>query len=242
MPGEGHLDLDSKTILALPIETLSLAVLRNYVDSGAWSRHNWLLGAQASLGKGPHMAAIAEAWAWLESRALVAPNPDQSSGDARILTRMGRRAVESDSLAEIQAAERIGLDLHPLLAGRVRPIFQMGDYETAAFKAMKEVEVRVRAIGGYSDEKIGVPLMRAAFDPNNGPLTDAAHERGERQARSDLFAGAIGSFKNPTSHRTVAYNDPVEASEVVMLADLLMRILDAVETRLRTHEPEDAQD
>jgi hypothetical protein len=37
-----------------------------------------------------------------------------------------------------------------------------------------------------------------------GPLTDKGVEPGERQARSDLFAGAIGSYKNSQSHRDVA--------------------------------------
>jgi hypothetical protein len=36
---------------------------------------------------------------------------------------------------------------------------------------------------------------------------------------------AIGTFKNPPSHRQVDYDDSTEASEVIMLADLLMRIL-----------------
>lgn len=70
--------------------------------------------------------------------------------------------------------------------------------------------------------------MRKAFDAKDGPLTDATHEAGEREARAHLFAGAIGSFKNPTSHRTVTYSDPTEASEVIILADLLMRILDSI--------------
>ena len=55
--------------------------------------------------------------------------------------------------------------------------------------------------------------MRKAFDINNGPLTDGAAEAGERQALSDLFAGAIGTYKNAQSHRKVGLDDPDEAAE-----------------------------
>lgn len=41
-----------------------------------------------------------------------------------------------------------------------------------------------------------------------------------------LFRGAIGVSKNPVSHRQVDYADPTLASEVVLLADLLLRMLD----------------
>jgi len=231
MASEGDLGLKSATVLELPLENLALAVLQNYAASNGWNRGNWLRGAERAMGGGAHMHALAEAWSWLEARCLVAPDPDQSAADARIVTRMGRRALASGSLAEILAAERIGLALHPRLQGKVAPIFLLGDYETAAFKAMKEVEVRVRELAGFSNDLIGVTLMRQAFNPANGALADATHEIGEREARSHLFSGAIGCFKNPTSHRTVTYADPTEASEVVLLADLLMRILDRIEQR-----------
>lgn len=43
---------------------------------------------------------------------------------------------------------------------------------------------------------------------------------------------AIGLFKNPASHRPVDYDEPTVASEIVLLADLLMRLLDQIQIRL----------
>lgn len=91
---------------------------------------------------------------------------------------------------------------------------------------MRQVEIRVRELGGFPDDAIGKNLMRDAFKPGEGPLSDPDTEGGEQQGLSDLFAGAIGSFKNPTSHRVVTFDDPAEAAEVIGLASLMMRILD----------------
>ena len=118
--------------------------------------------------------------------------------------------------------EQLSRDIHPSIES-VRSQFLLGDPELAAFAAMRQVEVRVREIGNFDAGDIGVHLMRAAFRPIDGPLRDPDAEGGERQGLMDLFAGAIGVFKNPTSHREVTFDDPAEAAEIVGLASLLLR-------------------
>ena len=87
-------------------------------------------------------------------------------------------------------------------------------FDTAAFQAMKAVEVAVREAAGLSAADLDTKLMRKAFDVETGPLTNKTAEPSERQALSDLFADAIGTYKNPHSHRDVLLSDPAEAAEI----------------------------
>ncbi len=68
--------------------------------------------------------------------------------------------------------------------------------------------------------------MRKAFDPQKGPLRDRDAEAGEREAMPQLFAGVIGLYKNPSSHRRPEMNDPAAVIEILMIASHLLRIVD----------------
>lgn len=110
------------------------------------------------------------------------------------------------------------------------------EFDTAVFQSLKAVEVAVRNAAGFSDGLFGVQLVRKAFDPESGPLTDMQAEKGERDACSALFAGAIGMYKNPQSHRDVNLENAAKAAEIVMLANNLLRIVDARTRLKRSHE------
>ncbi len=169
---------------------------------------------------------ITEAWIWLEREGMLAPRPGHDRPWVYVTERGYRLANETDSTVYTRSNIIPKESLDPILANKVHHLFIRGDYDTAVFQAFKEVEIRVRKAASLPDDLYGVNLMREAFHPENGKLTNKSLAASERQATRDLFVGAIGLFKNPSSHRDVNWDDPKECAELIYLANHLLRIID----------------
>jgi uncharacterized protein (TIGR02391 family) len=169
--------------------------------------------------------AMAEGWNWLVREGLIAPVPGDTSG-WHFVTRRGSQLNNRAGVAAYANAVLLprGM-LHPATVQCCWSAFIRGEYDTAVFQAFRELEVAIRATGGFSADDIGVPLAQKAFG-EKGPLSDRTAPGGERVALLNIMTGALGSYKNPHSHRKVQLT-AVDASEMIVMASHLMKIVDA---------------
>lgn len=119
---------------------------------------------------------------------------------------------------------------HSKIIKEAWPSMKIGKYDTAVFEAFKLVEIRVREIGDFPNELVGVSLMREAFKVEKGPLQNFSLPKAEQESISHLFSGAIGLYKNPHSHRKVKLEFK-NAFEMVLLASHLLGKLDLIEEK-----------
>jgi uncharacterized protein (TIGR02391 family) len=174
-----------------------------------------------------------EAWSWLQSEGFLVRDPEPGP-DWFFVSRRGQRLNSREDFEAYRKATLLPKgQLHPLIASEVSPAFLRGKYDIAIFEAFREVEVTARSAGKFGPNDYGTDLMRDAFRPAErkgqavppGPLTDTQLPIAEQEAMANLFAGAIGLYKNPQSHRHVPTH-PEDAAEVIVFASQLLRIID----------------
>jgi uncharacterized protein (TIGR02391 family) len=171
------------------------------------------------------LKALMSGWGYLEREGLIAEMPSKAGW--YFITEKGKSIRSREDLNAYRASRMLPTYLlHPIIANKVQAAFQNAEYDTAVFQALREVEVAARNASGFLPTDIGAALMRKAFDPKTGPLRDDAAIELEKIAISEMFAGLIGAYKTPRSHRHVVL-DATEAAEIIIFASHLLKIIDA---------------
>jgi len=151
--------VEPELIRELPTPELALALLKSLVaGSREINSNNLFRSAEAAYGQESDIAKLLDrlsgGWAWLEARGLIGPNPRQSTGWSRITADGMAMAEDGEAITKLWAADRLAGHLDPALAG-ARTIFNLGQYDTACFAAMKAVEIAVRDASGLGDHLTG---------------------------------------------------------------------------------------
>jgi hypothetical protein len=179
-------------------------------------------------------AKLRRAWAWLAQEGYVVEDHGQRDGHWKVITPEGwdiaRSPDLSGTLRRVQAAAQLNIELHRRLqAAGVDATFRSGDTDSAIRDAFADLEDAVRTLCDYTTADFGVTMMSKAF-AKAGPLSggiDPEHQVGTQR----MFEGAFAVLRNPAGHGPTGL-DVAEAVETVLHADLLMRQLDAIATKL----------
>ncbi|MCR4288732.1 MAG: TIGR02391 family protein [Candidatus Scalindua sp.] len=115
--------------------------------------------------------------------------------------------------------------VHSKIIDKSFSLLQSGEFESAVFQAFKTIEIDIREKISADSEEIGVKLIRRAFNPENGKLTDYKLPIAEREAFANYIAGAFGYYKNPCSHRDIEM-DFISAFDRIVVASDLLKIID----------------
>lgn len=117
--------------------------------------------------------------------------------------------------------------IHPLIYKRSMQLLNKGDFESAVIQAFKTIETSIRSRINAAQDELGVRLIRKAFHPEKGPLTDYSIPKAEREAFANYIAGSFSYYKNPPSHRDIEM-DYISAFERIIVASILLKRIERI--------------
>ena len=124
-------------------------------------------------------------------------------------------------------------EVHPRIVGICQGLFCDGYYDSAAEKAVKEVESRLRELFQILKPGITVPAkvgdIIGALLSENGVyhFADLSTVSGKnyRKGIQSLFEGIFAAYRNPSAHNNLPCTKR-ESIEQIILASQLMYVLD----------------
>jgi uncharacterized protein (TIGR02391 family) len=167
----------------------------------------------------------------LRSSKFIIRDYDQGESFV-LLTAKGKELVENGKDPDVHGVQLQEIIRDLKILAKCQDDFDSGKYENAIFSAFKLVEEEVRNKAGLDESHYGTTLFTKALHHDRGMLhIPQCKLPSEQEGVYNLFKGAIALFKNPSSHRTVNYEDPSTAIEIIAFAELLLQILSTAQTK-----------
>ena len=115
-------------------------------------------------------------------------------------------------------------EIHPRIVNVSHELYADGHWSTAAEKAVKEVESRLRE--KFSELKPSAAVPAKIGDVIGALMSEnGAFKLDYRRGIHSLFEGIMAAYRNPAAHANLQY-EKREAMEQIMLASQLMYVLD----------------
>ena len=157
---------------------------------------------------------------------------DRDVTESYILGPPGGQPATGDSVSKEPLPSSLSFDqlvTNGLIREASRKRFLDGQYSDAVEAAFKCVNNAVKHISGAALD--GADLMRTVFSANSPVLRfnafQSQSDKNEQQGYMDIYAGSMTGIRNPRAHQHDLVDEPEVALELLVLANHLMRKLDA---------------
>lgn len=117
--------------------------------------------------------------------------------------------------------------IHPVIVKKCFSLLKSGEFDSAVMQAFKAIEVITREKIGATSDIFGERLLKKAFNPDDGILTNHKLPKSERSALLNYITGAFAFYRNSSSHRDLELDFVATFDRIAVASDLLKIIEDA---------------
>ncbi|MBC8484630.1 MAG: TIGR02391 family protein [Bacteroidetes bacterium] len=117
--------------------------------------------------------------------------------------------------------------IHPIIVKKCFSLLNSGEFDSAVIQAFKAIETTVRKKINAPADMFGERLLKKAFNPDNGVLTNHNHPKSERFSFLNYITGAFSFYRNSSSHRDLELDFVSTFDRIAVASDLLKAIEDA---------------
>lgn len=117
--------------------------------------------------------------------------------------------------------------VHPVIVKKCFSLLSNGEFDSAVIQAFKAIETTTREKIGAPADMFGERLLKKAFNPDDGVLTNHELPKSEKFAFLNYITGAFSFYRNSSSHRDIDLDFISAFDRIVVASDLLKAIEDA---------------